>query len=440
MAHGIRHVTKNRPCPICGKPDWCGFMPADDYGELVLCQRAIDGATVTGYDGQTYVCVGKSRSDIFIFEEINEKARKDAERGRTSSTAGVSGTKKVQRQPVVVDEVLPLFNDALDKVYRYMLDQMVLDEQHREWLIKEGWSQELIEANHIKTMPLDDFKRYKRKRGTYYSQSPWRKSIAKACAEKFATLRGVPGFYRKKNYDGELEWTISARSGICFPQYDIDGRIVGIRIRMDFQDAAVDVMKSDTGELFFFEDEMTVYICMKGLYHYEGSKKVFHKETGKYRPLTSFDEDDDEYKKGFIVNKFLDGCQAPYTFGWYSGPTDNMYVCYLTEGEKKGILGNAVLKAPFIALPGVNGFSSLTRKYNGKRILDILKERGVQVFIVAFDADKVENSKVLASERKTIDLLKSEGFMVGVANWDPDLGKGIDDLLKNGHKPKYTLE
>jgi hypothetical protein len=440
MSYSIKSVNMTRPCPICGKPDWCGFMPAEGFGEIVICQRAVSSDSVHGCDGRDYVCVGKSRSETYLFEEAEEAAQK--KKGRNADRSF-----KENRIPVrytVVDEVIPLSNDALDKVYRYFLNLLVLDEKHREWLRQEGWSDALMDKHLIKTMPIDDFKRYRRPRGSYYSQSPWRKSVCRQMAEKFGTLRGVPGFFRKTLPDGNTEWALSSRSGVIFPLYDIEGRIYSLRIRMDFEDAGRELRKDENGEFYFEQEGMKCYSCMKGVFHYENGK-IFHKTGGKYRPFTSYYEDEEAYKEGLIVNKLKDGSQAFHSFGWYSQPDDSMYCCYITEGEKKGILGNHILKAPFISLPGVNSFSTLLKKQNGKRILDALLDRGIRCFIIAFDADKTLNEKVLVSEEKTIAMIKKVAeergiqIQVGVANWDITLGKGIDDLLKGGHKPSFVL-
>ena len=46
---------------------------------------------------------------------------------------------------------------------------------------------------------------------------------------------------------------------------------------------------------------------------------------------------------------------------------------------------------------------------------------------------------VMATQEATIEVLKKEGFMVGIAEWDTKLGKDANDLLANGHKPEYVF-
>ena len=92
-----------------------------------------------------------------------------------------------------------------------------------------------------------------------------------------------------------------------------------------------------------------------------------------------------------------------------------------------------------MSLPGVNSFSLLMSTYKGKRVVDWLKQMGVSVIIVAFDADKATNAKVLGCQQKVINLVKEEGFMVATAEWDINIGKGIDDILAAGVKPEFQL-
>ena len=75
----------------------------------------------------------------------------------------------------------------------------------------------------------------------------------------------------------------------------------------------------------------------------------------------------------------------------------------------------------------------------GERVVDILRNKGCQLFIVAYDADLATNQQVLKNQQAAIKMLIEEGVMVGVAKWDMSLGKGLDDLLANGHKPEYEV-
>ena len=124
--------------------------------------------------------------------------------------------------------------------------------------------------------------------------------------------------------------------------------------------------------------------------------------------------------------------------GLVERPEDNKFMCILTEGEKKAYLGNYTLRAPFVIVPGVNSYAKLFDTRVGKNILEHLIKEGVEVFAVAFDADKAENEMVLVSERGFIKRLLNEGVRPAVLNWDKSYGKGLDDCII--HKGPFSCK
>ncbi len=96
--------------------------------------------------------------------------------------------------------------------------------------------------------------------------------------------------------------------------------------------------------------------------------------------------------------------------GLISKPQDNYFMAILTEGEEKSIVGNDVLKAPFIIVPGVNSYNKLFDTRVGKNILEYLKQSGTELFEIAFDADKYENEMVLMSERGLVKRRITPGY------------------------------
>lgn len=442
MAYGIRAVTKNSPCPICGKPDWCGFMPADDGGELVICQRDTEEKNVIGQDGNFYVFVALSRSGNSIFEEANQRLAKEQRRNSKKEYDKSSFSKFKAVPPktyTVLDEVKPKSNEELNKIYNALLDMLVLDDIHKQYLLNEGWTEELIMRHKIKSFPEKDLTRFMHKNNP--SKNPYRKTLAKQLIEKFGEncLLGVPGAY--KNSKGD--WTFAGAKGILFPVYDAKHNLYRLRIRMDFMDVNEKLIKEGNSDPYYFKNGKKYHVVpLKGIYTLEDGKKVFDKNLirGKYRNFSSFHADEDEYKKGFIVNSYNSGCEAGNQLGiYYNSERDNMYIAFVTEGEKKGIFCNDKMRAPFINVPGVNSWSKLIEGKKGSRAIDILYDRGVGMFVIAYDADKAVNSKVLESEKNAIQALRDEGFAIGIAEWDMRYGKGIDDLLQGGHQPTYNL-
>jgi Domain of unknown function (DUF3854) len=115
----------------------------------------------------------------------------------------------------------------------------------------------------------------------------------------------------------------------------------------------------------------------------------------------------------------------------------------ITEGAKKA---GALLTAGYaaIALPGINNGYRTPRNERGDRIgkshlipqLEKLVASGREIYI-AFDRDTKPNTikAVDAAIRKMGYLLVQAGCPVKVITWNPELGKGVDDLIaRNGRQ------
>lgn len=443
MSYRIRSVTKNQPCPICGKPDWCGFKPQDGGGEMVICQRDVEKQNTIGHDGKFYVYVTSSEAGNSIFEEaVQRQVRQNAwkrqngyENKKNNDNKALSFKQaSFQSAPKEIDKIHPKSNEELDVIYRELLNMLVLDDIHYQSLKKEGWSDELIQRHHIVSIPEKDFIRFKYKNN--YSKNKFRKTLAANLKVKFGEdcLIGVPGAYK----DANGNWTFAGPKGILLPQYDANGYIYRLRIRMDFMDINQKLQKIGD-EFSYIENGITHYLVpMKGRYTIENGNKIWDK-LGKYRNLSSFHQDEKSLQQGIIKNSYDEGCESGNQLSIYCNPQrDSMFLCYVIEGEKKGMYSNDRLHAPVITLPGVNSWSKMIEGKKGERAIDILKKKGVKMFVIAFDADKFVNEKVLASEKNAIRALQQEGFDIGVAYWNPLYGKGMDDMLFGGHMPQYS--
>lgn len=394
----IKDCSRIQPCPICGKPDWCGTI-VSEKGDFKLCQRSTDEyvageSQVLGADGMCYIFVRKSNAGANIFEEAGQRlARQRLYKGEHLGNLEMA---KINRKVLTpVDIVDPLSNRELDAIYRDLLSMLYLEERHSFKLREDGWTEELIKANHIVSFPEEDYVRFQN-RDKIHSRQLWRKTLAEKLVEKYGDLTGVPGAY----INAKGIWTFTGKPGILFPLYDEHGYIYRLRVRLD---------NPIPGK-------------------------------GKYRNFSSWYEDEEAATQGFLKNKFAHGCQADNHLGFYiNSARDDMYIAYITEGEKKGIIGEYLLKAPVISVPGVNSYSKLLVGDIGFRPIDALARMGIKMFIIAFDADKHTNEKVMKSQWDTVNSLKKEGFAIGLAEWDASLGKGLDDLLVGGCKPRYVL-
>lgn len=395
----IIEVGRSNPyftrCPICGKPDWCASFDGEDGYTFIVCKRDIQKTNIQGIDGEFYMYIGDSKKENnSIFENAHQHVvRTGANNPHSYKKFKEQSARRLERE----EEVKPLQNSKLDEIYRELLSMLILEDRHREYLKKEGWTDEMIQAYQIKSFPVND---YERRQNNIKTKNPKRSELGRRLYEKFGDLTGVPGAMIRE-YNGSRYWTFAGYDGIIFPVPDVNRKIYRLRIRLENPPA-------------------------KG---------------GKYRNLSSYKEKEVD---GKLVNIYENGTRSGNAIGFYDRNcyVPNDYYCtYLTEGEKKSMVGNSKLAAPFISVPGVNSFGLLIErdKETGKRMIDDLKEKGTKVLIIAFDADKTTNAKVMQSEKDACNLLKNEGFILGIASWDIALGKGIDDLILNGYRPRYTL-
>lgn len=529
MAHGILNFSASNPCPICGKPDWCGSVPFSDFpGKyFVACKRTFECNNILGKNGKVYAYIGRSKDTGCCYEEMEQHRQRMLEKSGGWSYKEVSASnpcpicgaghgcermhhidgtvfhlcqtnmdgknvkkngklfifckflsngkyaryeesearknriaaykdpsrkqekkeefkswKDVEREqtPTPVEEKVPVKDNAyLDKIYRYLLSCLVLDNDHRDYLFSEGWDQKMIDKYQIRSFPESDFLRFRFK--NHKSSNPYRKALAKKICEKFGKdcLLGVPGAYR----DSKGEWTFYGRKGILFPCYDADGFLYRLRIRMDFTDVREKLIPAECGDPFYEKDGQKYFVQkMKGIYTKQDGQKIFEKGNGKYRNFSSYLEDEEKKKNGIIVNSLTDGCSANNNIGiYYDKSQSDFFICFLTEGEKKAIFAHEKMKFDCITIsfPGVNCWSKLFEGEPGKRPVDALKRRGVGIFVVAYDADKAYNEAVLKNEQQTVKALKDSGFFVGTAEWDKVFGKGLDDLLAAGFQPIFCI-
>lgn len=483
MANGNKEVSKSRPCPICGKTDYCCFWTNLKGVEQVICKRSNTQQDVTGTDGRVYKFLRLSKEGEFtvyqdkeVYEMIREREKddwmranqkgpynprftmfgkfrkkKDADNGAVVAPVIMPAAAP---EPEKVDWIDPLPHKELDQIYRSMLSHLILDDIHREYLKKEGWDDTLIEQNMIRSFPEKDFIRMKYK--NFYSKNLFRKKLATKIMNDLDRddLCGVPGAFIDKGGN----WTFNGPKGILFPIYDGDGLIYGLRIRMDFMDPAIQLEVNRFNDHYYEHEGIKYYLQpLKGWFVFRDGEKQYLKENGywtdyngtasfkevkgKYRPLTSYYEDEVERRDhNRSVNIYEKGCQLPSGTSLYFHPEkDNPVICYLTEGEKKGIFGNALMQSPVVTFPGVDSWGDLFCGEKGFRLVDKMKARGTKLFLIAYDADKEVNERVLRAQQKVMDALVNEGFSVGVCNWNMQLGKGLDDLLSKGYLPSYDI-
>lgn len=392
----FKDATKSHPCPICGKTDWCSHFipdnPAYSGQELPVCRRIHVQEIQSPIDGHPYYFVKEFPDASVLYTDTPKSStgsRKQKGYAFKPSDKVISAPKK--------PEIPVRSNKELNLIYRDLLSMLQLSKRHNSMLRKDGWSAELIKKSRISSLHLkksfDESKKM-------YSDQHERKRIAKLLLEKHSSLIGVPGFYQ----DEDGQWTFVGKQGILIPIYDRNHNIYRLRLRLDRPDL----------------DE-------KG------------KEKNKYKNFSSYAEEKNE--GGELRNIYMNGCRAGSQVGIYYDPAcDSSAICYITEGEKKAIVANHVLKCIVISLPGVNTFSKLKEKdTSGISTVDFLRSIGCKKTIVAYDADKSTNNVVQRCEEKLITLLKESSFETYTTSWNPGFGKGLDDILLLGVYPTIHL-
>ena len=128
--------------------------------------------------------------------------------------------KREQRQATVssIKEVPKADIDRLDFCYRAMLDELELDTPHKWNLLDRGLSEETIQENLYKSVPVDTYN-----------------ILVDKLLEKDCDLIGVPGFFTDVN--GEIRVNIhNHMCGFFVPVFNEKRQIQGMQIRLDTMD------------------------------------------------------------------------------------------------------------------------------------------------------------------------------------------------------------
>lgn len=171
-------VSRKRPCPCCGKRDWCS-VSLD--GSRAVCMRVES-------DKPT-----KNRGWLHILKESDDFTRRPAPRPDLHS------------HPLAP-------TPHLDGIYSTMIrGHLVLSEPHKANLLARGLSEIDIEKNGYKSVPT----------------SLYGGTVARLLSEY--DLRGVPGFYRERG-----RWQMfTPGAGFFISVRDSRHRIRGFQIRLD---------------------------------------------------------------------------------------------------------------------------------------------------------------------------------------------------------------
>lgn len=194
-------------------------------------------------------------------------------------------------------------------------------------------------------------------------------------------LMNVPGFYKDLSI-GKI--TFSPIKGIGIPIRNVNGQIVGIQVRRDDKK--------------------------------EGEQR--------YRWFSSAFADNDD------SNKF-EGGTSP------GSPIDVVYpkeikskTVFVTEGHFKAVQLAKRFGCVSLSVQGVTSWKSIVEVLRG-----ISLSHPVKHLFIAFDADMAYNFAVSQQlKRMSDEIAKSLDVKIIYVQWNTDFGKGIDDMLSNGHE------
>lgn len=182
-------VSRQHPCPMCGRPDWCSIS-AD--GVWALCRRVDTGAGIHRTD--------KSGADYWLY-------RLD----------GQSPCRQLTREPP--SPSLPERADpaTLDRVYRALLAWLPLSATHRQALRQRGLSDREIVRRGYRTLPTHG-----------------RAIRARQLVEGFGAdvCARIPGLYLAAR-GRQQWWSLAGMPGLLIPVRNVAGRIVALKVRAD---------------------------------------------------------------------------------------------------------------------------------------------------------------------------------------------------------------
>ncbi len=176
-----------RPCPICGKGDWCGFNSF-----IASCMRVREGS---------FKEVVLSNGQVAYLHWL--------EPGMVNLPALMKDDSMTAAQTAPVE--------VRDRVYRDFLRLLYLHPRHREDLLRRGLTEWEIRRNGYRSVPE--------------TESPW--SVCRRLIRTGHDLAGIPGFYKARGPRGGTYWTFDRQPGYFIPVRDEKGRIQVLQRRMD---------------------------------------------------------------------------------------------------------------------------------------------------------------------------------------------------------------
>jgi hypothetical protein len=261
------------------------------------------------------------------------------------------------------------------KIYDFLLNQLELTDAHRDNLLARGIPETEIVARGYKSYP------YKRR------------ALVSALVAKFGdSLLGVPGFWQDDS--GKIQ--LSGVSGIAIPVRTPKGKVEAIKLRPDNP-----------------ANPTSKYVHLS-------SNPEPNKKTGEVK-----------YPNGAAAKVQV---HFPFSSGKFKEGDD----LRVTEGELKADIATFLSDIYTCSLPGVGLW---------REVIPYIEDLKPGRVIICYDSDKSNQVSTYSDQPFEVALHLSEFYATlkamkvnaVIEDWDKKLGKGIDDVLADGHKDQLRL-
>lgn len=398
-------------CPVCGHSGAC--MIHEDQNRVVCIRTAsdTDWAKNSACPGFLHFLKGKPKQyDFSQIPEVVEHNKRD--------------------------------DSSLHRVFQALLDCTQLDENHMKHLMND---KRQLTGKQIKIREYRSF-----------PEKPWQ--VVKEVAERLgeSDFSGIPGFYLKKGKNNEY-YTINGFNGILLPFRNIYNEIVGFQYRVDVVKDEVKVRNAVKGFQTEIIEEPNVVKCTVANGHivvFEGSISNEWIEIKDTKGLLIAEIKLSAGQRYFWLSSAKKesgtgagaGSPTPVHISvpsnelkeWKTGTKRTAKAVWLGEGPlKNDIAVDKIVDlydpeeltevgTTIIGLPGVNSW---------RLALPYLKEMGVEIVNIAFDADAINNPYVKMHLFECAKMLKSLGYSANLVLWNINDGKGLDDIFLQNKLP-----
>lgn len=391
----------------------------------VICNKR--GGCMINEEGDTVVCI-RVESDIRFSEKLLSWVH-HLNKKRKPSSDDISG------EYIQGHEKKPA--DALHNVHQALLDNTSLTDAHYEHLKS---SSRQMDDHEIMTRSYRSF-----------PNKPW--ETVKILSEQFSNedFQGVPGFFENK-----YGWTISGAKGIMIPYRNEKNQIVGFQIRVDnplndveinrvsvtnikltarvveqpnvveilIDNEVVERVKLNVGQTHAVYNNGVGFVkLVRGQRYFWLSSANKNNGTGAGNPMPIHVAVPTKKLKAWKTGEIKKAKSVWVTEGALKADIAVEHISKVYHDSELQKLGST-----FLATAGVNTWRSL---------LPSLEEMGVNHVNLAFDMDMLENPDVAYHLKTFAHELKKRSYSANLVMWNPDDGKGIDDVLINHRTPTF---